>query len=113
MVVNALIDKKVKIKDNRLGLDLLGLVEKFDSPENPDLLLKSLTDFFISYDLTDEQYDFLKTQILIPGLPDYEWTEEYNEYKDNPDDTSKANAINKKLQKVCRVLLNLPENQLM
>jgi len=113
MVVNALIDKKVKIKDNRLGLDLLGLVEKFDSPENPDLLLKSLTDFFIPYDLTDEQYDFLKTQILIPGLPDYEWTEEYNEYKDNPDDTSKANAINKKLQKVCKVLLNLPENQLM
>ncbi len=112
-VVNALVDKKAKLRGVKFGMDLLGLISKFDSPENPDLLLKSFTDLFLPYDLTEEQYEFLKTQVLIPGLPDYEWTVEYNDYKNNPNDTSKANAINKKLQNVCKILLNLPENQLM
>ena len=112
-VVENLIDKKVKYRDIKYGLDLLDLVSKFDSPENPDLLLKSLTDLFLPYDLTEEQYEFLKTQVLIPGLPDYEWTVEYNDYLNNPNDITKAGIINKKLKELCKILLNLPENQLM
>ncbi len=112
-VVDALVDKKVRIGDFKYGLNLLDLIAKFDHPEDPDLLLKSLTDLFLPYSLTDEQYEFLKTQVLIPGLPDYEWTVEYNDYISDPTDIAKANAVNNKLKDVCKVLLNLPENQLM
>lgn len=111
-LVETMVRKKTKVGDQRVGLELLDLVAKFDAPQDPNKLLKSLTDLFLSYDLTDEQYKYLKTEVLIPGLPDYEWTVEYNDYINNPGDEQKANAILKQLQEVMSVMMNLPEFQM-
>jgi len=112
-LVESLIRNKTKIGSKRYGLQILKVVNDFDHPENPNNLLKSLTDLFLVYDLTAEQYSFLKNEVLLSGLPDYEWTVEYNDYLNNPDDETKSKPILNKLQDVLTVLMNLPEFQMM
>ncbi|MBK7095428.1 MAG: DUF1800 domain-containing protein [Saprospiraceae bacterium] len=112
-IVNDLTYKKIKVGDKKYGLDLLILVAQFDHPEDPVLLIKSLSDLFLPYDLTQEQYDYLKSEVLLPGLGDYVWSKEYNEYLQNQSDANLKETVNKRLQNLCSVILNLPENQLL
>ncbi len=114
-VNDAFVKGKVRGRGLKKGymLDLLGLIEQFDAPENPDALIKTLASLFMSYPLTQEQYDYLKSEVLIPGLPDYEWTEEYGDYLDDPANEDKRKAVLGRLQAVLLVLLSMPENQLM
>lgn len=112
-LVEYFVNVNFKVGDRRVGFDLLDLVSKFEEPQDPNLLLKSFSDLFLCYDLTDEQYQFLKSEVLIPGLPDYEWTVEYVDYTNDPTNENKANAIERKLLEVINILLNLPENQMM
>ena len=52
--------------------------------------------------------DFLK-EILIPGLPDYEWTIEYGEYLGDPTDPDKKDGVEGKLQALFEAMLKMPE----
>ncbi|MGE5357115.1 MAG: DUF1800 domain-containing protein [Deltaproteobacteria bacterium] len=112
-LVNDLTFNKIKISGKNYGLDLLNLVAQFDNPSNPDLLIKSLTDLFLCFDLTQDQYTYLKNEVLLPGLADYVWTKEYNDYIAKPQDINLKDTVNKRLQNLCSVIFNLPENQLM
>jgi putative component of toxin-antitoxin plasmid stabilization module len=49
----------------------------------------------------------------LPGLQDYVWTKEYNEYLQNVQDETLKETVNKRLQSLFLVIFNLPENQLM
>ena len=95
------------------GMDLLGLIAVFDHPEDPNALIRQLSLLFMPFALTDEQYDFLKTDILIPGLPDYEWTEEYGNFIDNPKDENLRKAVLSRLESLMEVMFGMAENQLM
>jgi len=75
------------------------------------LLINELVKIFLPQDLVGEQKDYLK-YILLPGLPDYEWTVEYRNYLDNPTDNLLREAIQKKLRDLFSALLVLPEFQL-
>ena len=105
--------KKIKIGNQKYGIDLLNLVSQFDNPADPVKLIKSVTDLFLPYDLSEEQYDYLKSDVLLPGLQDYVWTKEYNEYLQNVQDETLKETVNKRLQSLFLVIFNLPENQLM
>ena len=61
--------------------------------------------------LTEEPYIYLK-EVLIPGIPDYEWTIEYNEYLGNPDNDVLAAGIYTKLLELFKTMLSLAEYQL-
>ncbi len=112
--MKAVVQRKLRgrgLKD--MGLELLDLIALFENPDNPDELLRALSQLFMPFELTDEQIAFLKTEILIPGLPDYEWTEEYGNYLDDPTNEDLRNAVLGRLQAVVSVMLSMPENQLM
>jgi len=51
---------------------------------------------------------FLK-DILIPGLPDYEWTVEYVNYLDNQDDENLVKSLENKLRQFISSILTMPE----
>jgi len=61
--------------------------------------------------LTDSQKTFLKG-VLIPGLPDFEWTTEYNNFLDNPNDTNIQMSLENKLNDLLYMISILPENHL-
>ena len=89
----------------------LPLIAQFDNPGDPNELLADLNALFLPQPLDQVQLDYLKN-ILIPGLPDFEWTVEYNEHLGNPDDAALEAAVENKLRAVLVALFTLPEFQL-
>lgn len=95
----------------RYRIDVLRLVETLSDPFDPVLLIEELAEMLYPQQLSPNQLEYLK-DILLPGLPDYEWTIEYNDYRNNPDDINLAQAVESKLRNLIRAMLNMPEYHL-
>lgn len=92
----------------RLKVHPLEFVATLDNPHEPNLLIEDISKLLMPLPLSDGQKVALK-DILIPGLPDFEWTVEYNDYLTNPDDEDLADAIETRLKDLIRVMLSMPE----
>ena len=88
--------------------DLLAFVAEMDNNLDPNSMLEQLALYLFAYPIAENQRDFLK-EILIPGLPDFEWTVEYSDYLLNPDDEDLRTAVLTKLEAVFNTLLKMPE----
>jgi hypothetical protein len=95
----------------RINTDLLNLIETIEDSNDPNKLIDYLTHLLLPKEVADEQKDYLKS-ILIPGLPDYEWTLEYDLYRSNTDNKQLKTAIENRLKGMFYALLSLPEYQL-
>ncbi len=87
------------------------MIDTIESAEDPIALIDGLAKLTLPKPIDDGQKDYLKS-ILLPGLPDYEWTIEYNTYKADPENEELKQAIVNRLQGMCLALLSLPEYQL-
>lgn len=104
--------------DFRIRAELLDLIATFDNPTNPNAMIRTLADVLFPMPLTGEmdangsyttgQYKGLK-EVLIPGLPDFEWTIEYGDYLANPDDPDIKKAVEDKLVEMVGIMLSLAE----
>ena len=101
----------IDVGDFRIQADLLGLVEQINNSNNPIGLIEGLSEIYLTKPLSSAQVNYLKS-ILIPGLPDYEWTLEYDAYLSNPDDTNLKTAIENRLRAMFIGLVSMPEYQL-
>ncbi len=95
----------------RIKADLLKVIEGIKNVADPNELINALVQYYLPKDISQEQKDFLKS-ILIPGLPDYEWTLEYDLYRTNPDNIELKTAIENRLKGMFYGLISLPEYQL-
>ena len=91
-----------------IRLDPLGLIKKLETPEDPDSLIADLALLFLPQPLTEAQVRELK-EVLIPGLPDYEWTIEYNLHLNRPNDTALKNAVDSKLRQLFKAMFSMAE----
>jgi hypothetical protein len=48
----------------------------------------------------------------MPGVPYYEWTEQWNDLMRNPNDMNKRRAVDMRLQNLLRFMLRMAEYQL-
>lgn len=96
----------------KLAADPIGVAEMVSTPGDPNILISEWAGLFLPVSLTQEQIDYLK-DILIPGLPDFEWTLEWNKYKDNPGDQNQRQAVEAVLRSVLKAMLRMPEYYLM
>ena len=101
------------IRVDRLQLEagVLTMIEDLETPEDPIAMIDGLAQILLPKPIDDAQKDYLKS-ILLPGLPDYEWTIEYNTYKANPEDEELKTSVENRLRDMCLALLSLPEYQL-
>lgn len=86
----------------------LTFIEKLESPLDPNAVIEELSALLHPQPLTDTQKAALK-DVLIPGLPDFEWTLEYEAYLKDPENPDKALAVESKLRQLTRALLSLAE----
>ncbi|MEM1323387.1 MAG: DUF1800 domain-containing protein [Bacteroidota bacterium] len=93
---------------NFVRIDVLAFVEGMDNPSDINALLAEMSGLLYARPLTQEQIDYLK-DILIPGLPDFEWGVEYGEYLGDPTNPDLRAAIESKLQNLVLAMLNLSE----
>tara|TARA_B110000238_G_C15981249_1_gene376125 strand:- start:270 stop:857 length:588 start_codon:yes stop_codon:yes gene_type:complete len=80
--------------------------------ENPNTLITALTNQLFNYEISQSQLDALK-EILIPGLPDFEWTIEYSNYLNTPSDSALKMSIENKLRTLIGTLVQMSEFQIM
>jgi uncharacterized protein (DUF1800 family) len=87
------------------------LLAVVDDPYLVQNVVRDISNFLLPQPLSAGKLDYLK-EALIPGLPDYEWTNQYAQYDANPADTMIRNGIAQKLRSFIQTLMALPEYQL-
>lgn len=95
----------------QIKANLLDIIDQIDNANDPNELIEHLTELYFPRAISTGQKDYLKS-ILIPGLPDYEWTLEYDQYRFNPNNVELKIAIENRLKGMYYALLSLPEYQL-
>ena len=91
-----------------LSLHVLSLVELLNNSEDPNELVNNLSRLFFAQEITQGQKDYLKN-ILIPGLPDFEWTIEYGNYLNDPGNRELSLGVELKLRQLIHAMLTMPE----
>ena len=86
----------------------LEVVKMVENAEDPNILIDTLASMWFPKPITDSQKVALK-EILIPGLPDFEWTVEYGQYAAEPDNEDLKDAVNSKLQDLIEAMMSMAE----
>jgi len=93
-------------------IDYLAFLGKINNPSDPNSVVDEFTKILHPFELTANQKTYLKN-ILIPGLPDFEWTVEYNNYINNPTDPNITMNVSNKVRGLILNIVLMPEFQLM
>lgn len=91
---------------------VLLLVKNITGSGNPNTLIEELSNQLFNYEISQNQKDSLK-DILIPGLPDIEWTIEYNEHLSAPNDDALRISVENKLRNLIGTMVQMSEFQIM
>ena len=104
----ALCNNGIKIGSFRIKVKPLDLLAKLDDPSDINTLISAFVLLLFPQDITDNQKQYLK-DVLIPGLPDYEWTVEYLHYLNNLDDENTVLSMENKMKAFLDAMLTMPE----
>jgi hypothetical protein len=97
----------------KIVIDPVALTLTFPAATASDcnLLIAEYVRLMVPLALTTSQVTFLKSA-LLPGLPDFEWTVEWQQYLAAPTNTARKAAVMTKLQAMLRALMGLAEYHL-
>lgn len=96
----------------KLTLDPIALAKLTSDPSDPVKLIDEWSAAFFAVDLTKPQRDFLIDNVLISGLPRYEWNLEWQTYTSDPTNKNKQMAVRTKLNTTLQYMFRLAEYQL-
>ena len=91
---------------------VLQITAGITNAQDPNILITELSNQLFNYPITENQIESLK-EILIPGLPDFEWTVEYNKFLSNPEDEAMRVSVENKLRNLIAVMVQMSEFQIM
>ncbi|MBD2769628.1 DUF1800 domain-containing protein [Hymenobacter sp. BT664] len=96
-----------------LKIEIIEWVQSLPAATAADcnLLILELVKQLLPFPLTANQLTFLN-DTLLPGLPDFEWTVEWQDFLSDPNDMAKRNAVDSKLRAVLRQIMGLAEYHL-
>lgn len=103
-----LVSGNIRVQGFTIAVDVLDYIKDFEDPLDPNAMIDEFIRNLMPYDLSPEQKVYLK-EILIPGLPDFEWTVEYSMHLNNPDDSQVKKAVETKLRAFVTAIISLPE----
>lgn len=99
------------VGDENIKVEPLELIAKFENPLDINALISEMSQTLYPKELKENQIAALK-EIVIPGLPDFEWTVEYSDYLADPDNEVKKLAVENKLRALLVSMLRMPEYHL-
>jgi len=103
---------------NNENYNISTIVPVFDIVNNipgaidPNVLINELAEIMFNYPISDSQLTSLK-DVLIPGLPDFEWSIEYSGHLADPSDQALAISVQNKLKNLFSVMVRMSEFQIM
>lgn len=92
-------------------IDVLGFVKSLERPDDANALIDEAARLLFPLPLTDAQRSTLN-DILLPGLPDYEWGVEWGDHIADPGNANKQKAVEDKLRALFKYMLAMAEYQL-
>ncbi|MFT4759405.1 MAG: hypothetical protein ACI9XO_001406 [Paraglaciecola sp.] len=107
-MTNRLTNQGLTANGFTVRINPLELIAQFDDPFDPNILIQELVVLLFPQPITQNQIAFLK-EILIPGLPDFEWTVEYGDYVNDPTNEDLAMGVENKLRNLLTAMLTMPE----
>ncbi len=96
----------------KIVIDPIAFVKTLSNPGDPNVVVGESLQYLFANPVTDNQRAFLKN-VLLPGLPDYEWGTEWGTYLADPTNTTNANSVKSKLTALFSFMMQMPEYQLM
>ncbi|MEY4289499.1 MAG: hypothetical protein RLZZ30_1587 [Bacteroidota bacterium] len=109
-IVSALVYTGVPIGTNVLKMNLLGFLNGLSDPSNAPQVIDDICDVFFPKAISVTDKLTLKA-ILTGGLPDFEWTIQYNDYQANPTNTTYYTPVTQRMQALMNVILKMPQFQ--
>ena len=100
------------IGGEKLKIDALEYAKKFPSPEDPNKLIDDMLIHLHTLDVNQAQRDYMKSILLSGQINDSYWTDAWNSYYSDQNDTAKATVVNTRLRFLVKYLMNLAEFQL-
>ena len=91
---------------------VLIIASNITNSQDPNVLITDLASQLFNYEISQNQIDSLK-DILIPGLPDFEWTVEYSDYLATPTDEALKVSVENKLRNLIGTMVQMSEFQIM
>lgn len=98
------------VDGNRLPVNHLGFLDALTTPNNAQQVVDDLALIFCPKGLSAAQKLTLKF-ILTNGLPDFEWTVQYDDYQANPGNTTFSDPVKQRIALTLDQLFKLPEFQ--
>lgn len=92
----------------RIQIDPLEVIQLVDPADDPNAVIDVFAAMWFPQPITDSQKAALK-EVLLPGLPDFEWTVEYGQYAANPEDGDLKDAVRSKLQDLIQAMMSMAE----
>lgn len=89
--------------------NILGLLDTLQQPADATEMVKELWAFLMAVPPTQEQLDNLIDEVLLEGIPRYEWTEIWNTYKAKKTDNTAINNVQFRIQSVLAYLMRMAE----
>ena len=112
ILINALFAGAVVLESGKkIEIDVLGFVGSMNDPADINILIEDLMLLFYPNRLDDETIQSVKDK-LIPGLDDFVWGLEYNNYLANLNDQNVVGQMKLRLTELLRYMTSLPQYQL-
>lgn len=96
--------------------DPIAYARTMSDPSNPIKLIDDLTAELSPINLTQKQKDYIlyddPNLMALPRGSEYNWTELWNNYNQNPNNTEYRNLVSRKLGNVLKAILRMAEAQL-
>jgi uncharacterized protein (DUF1800 family) len=99
---------------NAQGLrpDVVRLVNTLSVPGDALELVKGLWALLMAVPPSQEQLDNVIDEVLLEGIPRYEWTEIWNTYRANQNDNTAINNVRFRVESVLAYLMRMAEYQI-
>jgi hypothetical protein len=91
---------------------VLAIAAGIINAQDPDILIIELANQLFNYTITENQIISLKN-VLIPGLPNFEWTSEYGSYLADTSNQALKISVENKLKNLIAVMVQMSEFQIM
>lgn len=97
--------------NGKLVVDPLAYAKTLTNPADAAALVDDLMKQLLSIPLDQTQKDFLTDTVLLSSIPRYEWTGEWNDHIQTPNDAAKKQAVQMKLTAFLQYIFRMAEYQ--
>ena len=106
--IGAMLFTGLTLGTNNFSLNILGFLDGLSIPDNASVVIDDICTIFFPKDINTADKIYLKG-ILTNGLPDFEWTDQYNAYISDPTNIVVSDPVKIRMRFVLNTVFKMPQ----